>query len=328
MKKIVKDDFDNTNGGDLAVIENSLSSVDDCGVDLIKYDQDNNLEKLNDVKSNNEILNQYIQQISKFPVLSKESEEELFNLYIDKGNQKAGQAIILSHLRLVVKIAMQYKNFGINIMDMIAEGNVGLMIALRKFDRDKKARFSTYAGLWIKAKIQEFVLKSWNMIKVGSSSLRKQLLFNFTGLKKMLHIDGQDLNREQSKKIAKHFGISESEYDDVISSIKHREASLDAPVGGDGNLCLMDTIDGAEGNFANMLANREENSYKNKIFQESLSILDDRQKDILITRYLQEPKATLEDLSRKYNVSKERIRQIEESAIKKLKQFAESYKNS
>lgn len=324
----MEDDFDNTNGSDLTVIENSLSSVDDCGVDLIKYDQDNNLEKLNDVKSNNEILNQYIQQISKFPVLSKESEEELFNLYIDKGNQKAGQAIILSHLRLVVKIAMQYKNFGINIMDMIAEGNVGLMIALQKFDRDKKARFSTYAGLWIKAKIQEFVLKSWNMIKVGSSSLRKQLLFNFTGLKKMLHIDGQDLNREQSKKIAKHFGISESEYNDVISSIKHREASLDAPVGSDSNLRLMDTIDGADGNFANMLASREENSYKNKIFQESLSILDDRQKDILITRYLQEPKATLEDLSRKYNVSKERVRQIEESAIKKLKQFAESYKNS
>ena len=211
---------------------------------------------------------------------------------------------------------------------MIAEGNVGLMIALQKFDRDKKARFSTYAGLWIKAKIQEFVLKSWNMIKVGSSSLRKQLLFNFTGLKKMLHIDGQDLNREQSKKIAKHFGISESEYNDVISSIKHREASLDAPVGSDSNLRLMDTIDGADGNFANMLASREENSYKNKIFQESLSILDDRQKDILITRYLQEPKATLEDLSRKYNVSKERVRQIEESAIKKLKQFAESYKNS
>ena len=133
----------------------------------------NNNTDLSTLSNQSEILSQYIKQIANFPMLSQEEENKLFNLYIDKGDQKAGQAIVLSHLRLVVKIAMQYKNFGLNMMDMIAEGNTGLMIALKKFDRTKNARFSTYAGLWAKAKIQEFILKSWSLIKVGSAALRK-----------------------------------------------------------------------------------------------------------------------------------------------------------
>ena len=267
----------------------------------------------------NEVLAQYIQKVSSFPMLTQEEEEKLFNLYIDKGDQKAGQAIVLSHLRLVVKIAMQYKNFGINMMDIIAEGNVGLMIALQKFDRTKKARFSTYAGLWVKAKVQEFILRSWSMIKIGSSALRKQLLFNFNGVKKLLHIDGDTSPKEENKKMAQHFGISEGEYENAISAIKSREASLDSPIGDDDKSTIIDTIKTDNGNFGDKLALQEENFYRNKIFQESLSILDERQKSILIARYLQEPKATLEDLSQKYNISKERVRQIEESAIKKLK---------
>lgn len=273
----------------------------------------------------NEVLTQYIQKVSSFPMLTQEEEEKLFNLYIDNGDQKAGQAIVLSHLRLVVKIAMQYKNFGINMMDIIAEGNVGLMIALQKFDRTKKARFSTYAGLWVKAKVQEFILRSWSMIKIGSSALRKQLLFNFNGVKKLLHIDGDTSPKEENKKMAQHFGISEGEYENAISAIKSREASLDSPIGDDDKSTIIDTIKTDNGNFGDKLALQEENFYRNKIFQESLSILDERQKSILIARYLQEPKATLEDLSQKYNISKERVRQIEESAIKKLKKFAENY---
>ena len=191
--------------------------------------------------------------------------------------------------------------------------------------RTKKARFSTYAGLWVKAKVQEFILKSWSMIKIGSSALRKQLLFNFNGVKKILHIDGGTSPKEENKKMAQHFGISEGEYENAISAIKSREASLDSPIGDDDKSTIIDTIKTDNGNFGDKFALQEENFYRNKIFQESLSILDERQKSILIARYLQEPKATLEDLSQKYNISKERVRQIEESAIKKLKKFAENY---
>ncbi len=319
---VLKNDNENS---DNSLVSNGLSVIEHNEiVSDIELSNEGSLAEIN----GNEVLSQYIKKVQSFPILSKEEEDRLFDLYIDKGDQKAGQAIVLSHLRLVVKIAMQYKNFGINMIDLISEGNLGLMIALQKFDREKNARFSTYAGLWAKAKIQEFILKSWNMIKIGSTALRKQLLFNFGGLKKLLHIDEQTPNKTKSEKIAKHLGVSVNEYESAFSSIKGRDMSLDVPLSNDGNITLGDTIDGCDGNFALKAANKEENIYRNKIFKESLSILDDRQKDILIARYIKEPKETLDDLSKKYNISKERVRQIEESAIKKLKNFAEKYKKN
>lgn len=289
---------------------------------------DDDIEENNFTNSNNnEIFRSYVQHISRFPMLTQEKETELFNLYIDNGNQEAGQAIVLSHLRLVVKIALQYKKFGLNIMELISEGNVGLMIALKKFDRSKKARFSTYATLWVKAKIQEFILKSWTFIKVGSSSLRKQLLFNFSSLKKMLKITSETSYTEQNKKIAEHFGISEAEYADVVSSITNREASLDIKIGDENNTTLEDVISKDDGKYADKIAEKEEIEYRHEIFNKSLSILNDRQKEIIFARYLNEnKKVTLEELSKKYGISKERVRQIEESAIKKLKKFAEDYR--
>ena len=317
---------------ELEVVNTGESIVDEVNLDTLNDNDGNNENNYEETEETslvnaekNEILSQYIHKVSSFPILTQEEEARLFNLYIDKGDQRAGQAIVLSHLRLVVKIAMQYRRFGLNIMDVIAEGNVGLMIALQKFDRSKNARFSTYAGLWVKAKIQEFILRSWSLIKVGSTALRKQLLFNFSGLKKILKITNETPQKEQSKKIAEHFGISESEYENAVSSIKGREASLDTPINDEKNITLVDTLNGSDGNFANIMATKEETLYRNKIFQESMSILDERQKNILIERYLTDNKATLEDLSKKYKISKERVRQIEESAIKKLKKFAEEY---
>ena len=313
------------NSQELDVVNEDESIIEEVNLD--KFDVENDEQVSLARAENNEILAQYIRKVSTFPMLTQEEESRLFNLYIDKGDQKAGQAIVLSHLRLVVKIAMQYRKFGLNMMDIIAEGNVGLMIALQKFDRSKNARFSTYAGLWIKAKVQEFILKSWSLMKVGSSALRKQLLFNFSGLKKILKIDNNTSQKEQTQKIAHHFGITESEYENAVSAIKGREASLDAPINEERNISLGDTINGSDGNFAENIANNEEKIYRNKIFHESMSILDERQKDIIIARYLSDKKLTLEDLSRKYGISKERVRQIEESAIKKLKKFADEYDN-
>ena len=328
-------DAENGGGSDvLAIDDNSCLALNkDDGLELSVIDDAKQNSYIDDVEknktqcyktTNSTVLAEYIKKVSTFPMLTRAEEERLFNLYLDEGDQKAGQAIVLSHLRLVVKIAMQYKNFGINMMDVIAEGNVGLMIAMQKFDRSKNARFSTYAGLWAKAKIQEFILKSWSIIKVGSLALRKQLLFNFNGLKKILHIDDKTTKKEQSRKIADHFGISESEYENAVSAIRGCEVSLESPVG-DGSKNLIDTI-GCDYSVVGSVSSKEENSYREKIFRESLSILDERQKDILIARYLNDHKSTLEDLANKYHLSKERVRQIEESAIKKLKKFAEEYK--
>ena len=246
------------------------------------------------------------------------------NEYIDNGNQKAGQAIVLSHLRLVVKIAMQYKKFGMNIMDIIAEGNVGLMIALQKFDREKKARFSTYACLWVKAKIQDFILKSWSLVKVGSYAVRKQLLFNFHSLKKILNINQSTSDEEKNKRISKHFGLKEKELDDIKGSLSGRELSIDTKYGSDGNYSLSEKIESGE-NVVNSIIKKADDEYRQKVFKESMSILKDRERDILTARYLNDTKSTLEELSIKYNISKERVRQIEETAIKKLKKFAEKY---
>lgn len=317
------DKLQNAENNELSVIDSETSVINDEEIDKIY----SNTSYLVFSGNKDEILHQYIQQISKFPILTQEKEEELFNLYIDKGDRRAGQAIVLSHLRLVVKIAMQYKNFGLNMMDLIAEGNLGVMIALKKFDRTKKARFATYAGLWIKAKMQEFILKSWSLVKVGSSVVRKQLLFNFGGIKKLLKIENDTPQQEQDSKVAKYFNLDKREYTGIKSSIRIRETSLEAPVGNgeDEKNSLSDTISSEDGNFAEKLANNEEKMYKQKIFQESLSILDERQKAIIIARYLSDEKSTLDELSKKYNISKERVRQIEKNAIKKLKNFAQQY---
>ncbi|GEM_PF-834357 len=321
----------------LVVMENgSLLDENTTGNNLMIEENDENyknrLPTSNGlVKSGNnteqDIVGAYIRQISQFPLLTEEEEVKLFNQYIDEGNQKAGQAIVMSHLRLVVKIAMQYKKFGINMMDLIAEGNLGLMTALQKFDRSKKARFSTYASLWIKAKIQEFILKSWNAVKVGSQAVRKQLLFNFSGVKKMLGIGKNTDAIERDKKIANYFGLNNAEYNDVVNSINNREASLDAPMSAekDNRASVIDTLD-VNNNFVAAIETEQEERIKKQIFLESLSILNERQRDIIFERYLNENgKVRLEDLSAKYGVSKERIRQIEEGAIKKLKEFAENY---
>ena len=280
---------------------------------------------ISNLNSENDILQKYIKQVSKYPMLTQQEEEELFDEYIDHGKQQAGQAIVLSHLRLVVKIALQYKNYGINIMDIIAEGNTGLMHALKKFDRSKKVRFSTYAILWVRACIQDFILKSWSMVKIGSTTLRKQLLFNLKSVKKLLHISQNTSNDTKNELLAKHFNITKTEIENITSSLSQRDSSLETPIKSGENITLLDTISENDGDYDNILADKDDKQYKMKIFRESLSILDERQREILIARYLNDKKATLEELSIKYNISKERIRQIEESAIKKLKDFAKHY---
>ena len=299
----------------------NVESAEENGTQLVVSDDFSLVDA-----SENEIIRKYIQQISKFPMLSQEEEEKLLKEYLDNNNQKAGQMIILSHLRLVVKIAMKYRRYGLNLMDIIAEGNTGLMKALQKFDRSKNTRFSTYAVLWVRACVQEFILKSWSLVKVGSVALRKQLLFNLGNIKKMLHIDNETSKEEQEKRLAEHFGVSKDEFNEAQKALRNRDITLDAPANeNNDNITILDTISMDNGDFDNFFADEEEKKYKMRIFNESLSILDERQREIIILRYLSDNKATLEELSKKYQISKERVRQIEENGIKKLKHFAENY---
>lgn len=323
----VEEDAGNGNNSDAISIynEGALSVFDETknGDELSLIDNDYSIANTGE----SEILQKYIKHVSQFPILTKEEEDKLLSEYIDNGNQNAGKMIILSHLRLVAKIAMQYRRYGINIMDIISEGNVGLMQALKNFDRSKNVRFSTYALLWIRACVQDFILKSWSLVKIGTTALRKQLLFNLRGVKKALKINQNTSNEEKNRKLAKHFNISETEMENISSSLSQRDTSLEAPVDDGEGLTLMDTYSKDYGDFDTELANEEDKQYKMKIFRESLSVLNERQKEILIARYLNEKKATLDDLSKKYGISKERVRQIEESAIKKLREFAENYEN-
>ena len=336
MKKNKKND-------NIVIVDEDVNypSNDNVG-DALSLEVDNEISVVDNSENNNElslidneysitnageseILQKYIKHVSQFPILTKEEEDKLLSEYIDKGNQNAGKLIILSHLRLVAKIAVQYRRYGINIMDIISEGNVGLMQALKNFDRSKNVRFSTYALLWIRACVQDFILKSWSLVKIGTTALRKQLLFNLRGVKKALKINQNTSNEEKNKKLAEHFNVSETEMENISSSLSQRDTSLEAPIEEGEGLTLMDTYSKDYGDFDNELANEEDKKYKMKIFRESLSVLNERQKEILIARYLNEKKATLDELSKKYCISKERVRQIEESAIKKLREFAEQY---
>lgn len=317
--------FDEPESDEVGVLTNDRLSLTEeesgRGDDLLLIDNEYSVAGTGE----NEILQKYIKHVSQFPILTKEEEDKLLSEYIDNGNQNAGKLIVLSHLRLVAKIALQYRRYGVNIMDIISEGNVGLMQALKNFDRSKNVRFSTYALLWIRACVQEFILKSWSLVKIGTTALRKQLLFNLRNVKKVLKIDQNTSNEEKNRKLAEHFNVSEREMEEISSSLSQRDTSLDTPIGDGESSTLLDTYSKDSGDYGVEFANEEDMKYKMKIFRESLSVLNERQKEILISRYLSEKKATLDELSKKYGISKERVRQIEESAIKKLREFAEQY---
>jgi RNA polymerase sigma-32 factor len=270
--------------------------------------------------SENQILNKYIREISKFPMLTAEQERELLDDYFENSNPEAGKMIIVSHLRLVVRIAMQYKNYGLNMMDIIAEGNTGLVYALKKFDVKQQNRFSTYAMLWVKANIQDFILKSWSLVKVGSVALRKTLLFNMKNVKREIGILETESKEVQNEKIAKHLNMDVKDFNEVQSMLFNKEASLNAPVFSDDNASasLQDTIASSDNNFVAEITEEEDHKIKMQALKVALSHLDKREKDIIFARYISEEKATLEDLSIKFGISRERVRQIEANAIKKM----------
>jgi len=264
-------------------------------------------------------LSSYLAQIKKFPMLTPEEEFMLGKNVHDRGDIKSAQKLTTSHLRLVAKIAMGYKGYGLSLSEIISEGNIGLMQAVKKFDPDKGFRLATYAMWWIKASIQEYVLKSWSLVKMGTTTAQKKLFFNLKKIKNRLSPNNNgDLKEQHVKEISKILNVKEEEVVSMNRRLLGKEKSLNAPIkedgGGEWQDWLVDDTIGQE----LKLSDEQELISRKKLMNSSMGILNKREKEILTSRRLSENAPTLEDLSKKYKISRERIRQIETKAFEKL----------
>ena len=263
-------------------------------------------------------LSNYLTQIKKFPILSAEEEYMLAKSWRDRGDLKSAQKLITSHLRLVAKIAMGYRGYGLPVSEMVSEGNIGLMQAVKKFEPEKGFRLATYAMWWIKASIQEYILRSWSLVKIGTTTAQKKLFFNLKKLKNQIAPRAEgDLRKEHVSEIADKLNVSEEEVISMNRRLSGKEHSLNAQIGEDGDE-WQDWIVDKEMDQELKLAQKEEMDQRKDLLKDSIKILNDREKEILYSRRLNDEPTTLEDLSKKYKISRERIRQIENKAFEKL----------
>ena len=268
--------------------------------------------------SNEGGLSVYLDQIKKFPMLDAEEEYMLAKNWKTTGNVKSAEKLVTSHLRLVAKIAMRYKGYGLQMNEIISEGNVGLMQAVKKFEPEKGFRLATYAMWWIKASIQEYILRSWSLVKIGTTTAQKKLFFNLKKLKNQIAPKNEgDLKKDEVEKIANTLDVSEDEVISMNRRLSGKEQSLNAPIGEDGDE-WQDWVVDKEMDQELKIAHQEELDQRKDLLQDSIKILNDREKEILYARRLNEIPSTLEDLSKKYKISRERIRQIENKAFEKL----------
>ena len=261
----------------------------------------------------------YLQEIKKFPILSADEEYMLAKRYKEHGDTEAAHKLVTSHLRLVAKIAMGYRGYGLPVTDLISEGNVGIMQAVKKFDPERGFRLATYAMWWIRAHIQEYVLHSWSLVKIGTTAAQKKLFFNLKKLKNQLSsIDSGDLSPENAREIASRLNVKEAEVVDMNNRLFAGDQSLNVQVGDEGDTEWQDMLIDYHDTQDKVLANSNEFLFRKKIFEEALEILNDREKEMFTLRKLRDNPVKLEELSKKFNISRERVRQIEEKAFEKL----------
>ena len=266
-------------------------------------------------------LAKYINEIQKFPILTAEQEYEYASRWARDRDNMAAEKLVASHLRLVVSVAYDFKNYGLPVSDLIASGNMGLMQALQKFDPERGFRFSTYAMFWIKAEIYETILNNWSIVKLGSSANQKRVFFNLTRAKRALGIMDNNLSDEQTKRIAEYLDVPESDVERMATRMSARDVSLNAPLNTDSD--SKDILSNMADTRVNIEESMEQLEFKRRgyeLLKKHLSSLPERDREILKARRLSEPAATLETLSKKYNISRERVRQIEERAFKKLRE--------
>ena len=260
----------------------------------------------------------YLEKIKKFPVLSEQEETDLVRAFSERGDLRAAQQLITSHLRLAAKVAMSYRRYGLPMADIISEANIGLMQAVKKFDLGKNVRLSTYAVWWIRAAINDFILRSWSLVKIGTRAAQKKLFYNLNRLKARLGLyDNKELPPEAVKTIARELVVDENEVKEMNSRLGG-DKSLNVNVSDEDDSEKIDLLVDGRQNIEENLARKQERAEKNSILRKCLSQLDEREQAVIRSRMLTEPPMTLEELGEKFGISRERVRQIEKKAFEKL----------
>jgi RNA polymerase sigma-32 factor len=264
-------------------------------------------------------LSRYLTEIRKFPLLTPEDEYMYAKAWKEHEDPEAARKLVTSHLRLVAKIAMGYRGYGLPVSEIVSEGNVGLIQAVKRFDPDRGFRLATYAMWWIRAAIQEYVLRSWSMVKMGTTAAQKKLFFNLRKAKSNIGaIEEGDLTPEHTEKLADQLGVTETEVTEMNRRLSGPDASLNAPLRSESESEWQDWLTDDTADQESRLAEREEMGDRHDLLVQALDTLTERERDIIQARRLQEDPATLEELSQKYGVSRERVRQIEVRAFEKL----------
>jgi len=264
-------------------------------------------------------LSNYLSEIKKFPILASEEEYMLAKRWKERGDLKSAQKLITSHLRLVAKIAMGYRGYGLPVNEMVSEGNIGLMQAVKKFEPEKGFKLATYAMWWIKASIQEYILRSWSLVKMGTTSAQKKLFFNLKKIKNQISPNSTgDLRPEHVEEISKRLNVKKEEVISMNRRMLGKEKSLNAPIKDEDGTEWQDLIADDKIGQELKFSNQQEFSERKKLMNNSMSVLNKREKEILTARRLSYETSTLEDLSKKHKISRERIRQIESKAFEKL----------
>ncbi|HVM81305.1 MAG TPA: RNA polymerase sigma factor RpoH [Stellaceae bacterium] len=264
-------------------------------------------------------LSRYLQEIRKFPLLHVDEEYMLAKRWREHGDPEAAHRLVTSHLRLVAKIAMGYRGYGLPISELISEGNVGMMQAVKRFDPDRGFRLATYAMWWIRAAIQEYILHSWSLVKMGTTAAQKKLFFNLRKLKGQIEaIEEGDLTPEHVQKIAKELDVPEADVISMNRRLMGPDHSLNAPVRVEGEGEWQDWLVDERENQETKLGDRQELGLRRDLLAKAMRLLSERERHILVERRLKEDPTTLEDLSREYGISRERVRQIEVRAFEKL----------
>jgi len=274
-------------------------------------------------------LSLYLAQIKKFPMLDAEEEYLLAKNWKDSGNLKSAHKLVTSHLRLVAKIAMGYRGYGLPVSELISEGNIGLMQAVKKFDPDRGFRLATYAMWWIKAGIQEYVLRSWSLVKMGTTAAQKKLFFNLKKIKKQIAPSEEgDLREEQVNEISKRLGVKSDEVVSMNRRMMGQEKSLNDPIKSDEKGEWQDWVVDENLDQELYISQKQELDEKKGLLKDAIKILNEREREIIQDRKLSEDPKTLDELSKKYKISRERIRQIETKAFEKLQKAMLNTSNS
>ncbi len=264
----------------------------------------------------------YLQKIRQYPILAQEDEYRMAVEYQKTKNQDIAKVLVTSHLRLVVKVVSKYRGYGLPTAELIAEGNIGLLYAVEKFEPEKGFRFSTYALWWIKASVQKYILNSWSLVKIGTTAAQKKLFFNLRKIKNQLNLtDDRELSPNVLGNIAKSLDVTVQDVTDMNMRLKSHDGSLNTVIdsSSDSGTEWMDFIADSKPNQEDIFAYSETMQHRRDLFNKALVCLNKREKDILFKRRLYDKAQTLDDLSRVYNISKERVRQIELNSIKKIK---------